>query len=147
MIDWNTEGRDLVHNAWIRWYEQKGNDLLLEHIGTIKRAIRWQKLYERSISKSKFMKEGVSYDIQYFDVEKVDEVGLLNHYNPEKEFIFSEIKNELENSLTNERKEVFDLLIQGYNQIEISNELGKSQQIVSYLYNKIKQKSKNIVNA
>lgn len=143
-----TGPKDMVHDAYLRWYDKTGNDLFNEPIYRIFKIIKLTFLSD--IRKNhrywQYQGEELPSYTQEFDNQKV------NRVTPEDEYIQSEVKknchlkvkelSEISNSRISGRKsrimEVYELLEKGFKRNEIAEELNLTRPAITHYSNQLK---------
>lgn len=152
--------KDIVHDAYVTWWDKYEKDLFDEHIGTIFLTIKYTFLaylksnvwFFRGESQGPRKFERFEDIFNSGDEEKKRlELELFNPNTPEDEYIAAELLGEymeLIRSVPKDRavftgnenttKEILTKRLNGYTNKEIAEELGISQSGVTYYLNKIK---------
>lgn len=119
---------DLVHDAYLAWFKKTGESLFDCHPGTIMLTVR--NIYGGIYTKNNtYMINGEIRNRQFTELKNVRKA--VNDYNPEHLLIIDDVKTKLELLLSKKQKEVYDMMIQGYNTVEIAGEIGSYRQLVS----------------
>ncbi len=133
--------KDLVHDAWVKYFCNTGNDLFNESPYFIAKAIRYA--YQDIWGKEYYMKDGVRYQRQF-----VVNDSISHSMTPEKILISQEFCQEFfkridsYESPNNQKlrlKEFVELVLLGYSQSEIAEIMGIGRTNVTYYKNKVKQ--------
>lgn len=137
--------RDLVHDAYIVWYNKTQRDLFTEHVGVITKTIK--NIYFSSYIKNKtYSYNGVRYAKEFIPIDE-DLNPITTYDNPIEILIRKEERlkrlvrlQQIRNDLTEKEKQVFDLTVEGYSTKEIKEELNISTAVLSHKICNIKKK-------
>jgi DNA-binding NarL/FixJ family response regulator len=132
---------DVVHDAYIIWFDKTGKDLFDEPNRTMISVIRNTIMSKNQ--KKYFMYDGAQYKKKIMaegDWETVLHKSVFVE-NQTPEDIVEEIliRERLEASLTVKQKPYYDLMAQGYSLKEIAQELHGSQQLASFYRQQIRK--------
>jgi DNA-directed RNA polymerase specialized sigma24 family protein len=121
---------DIVHDAYIRWYDTTGRDLFDEHRGTIARALRYS--YLKSMSRTTFKYKGESFVRHYrskddINADDIPAHEFVTHDTPFDTLITEESENLIKHSLSPGQLRVYSYFKQGYNTQEVADELGMTR--------------------
>jgi len=148
------EYKDLVHDAWVVWWDKKGEDLFDQDERLVMRVLKYIVL-SRS-QKDYFVENGERHHKLFINVEKLTGTSYDSEFNTKTlkslqnsplllettpETILAD-KDELEvirKSLTDKQKSVFDLLAEGLERKQID----MSQQLCNYYVSQIRKKRFN----
>ena len=139
---------DILHDAYLTWYDKKGVNLFDEHPGTVFRVIKYTFLDSLKKNHKYWNYEGQRYTTNCVDF--ADQI--CNSRTPEDEYISQELKkncqkivqqlSERSNSRINGVKsklaEVYELMLSGYKNFEISEILGLSRPAITFYANQLK---------
>lgn len=131
---------DLLHDAYIIWFNKTGKNIFEQHRGVITKTIKniWM---SQEHKRTTWMYDRVIYLKTFVPItEDVQEIG----YAPSSsdfltDMFVAEDMGRIRQMLDNRSKQVFDLMIQGYNQAEIAEKLGTYRQMTQGEVRKIKK--------
>ena len=134
----NSTHRDLVHDAWLKWYDKQGTDLFLESertvMGVIKR-VHWNQFNKNGYTSkgTKHSKRVVSWNYEHGGTKTPIDVA-----DPEEILIGKELDASILANSPELQIEVYKLVLQGYTGIEIAGLLGVSAPVVSWYFRNIR---------
>jgi DNA-binding CsgD family transcriptional regulator len=138
---------DIVHDAYIIWYNRTGNDLFEEHRGRVSQTVKFVFLNQHGAKR--FMYRGQYYRKTYTESSWLysDEDSPENVYLRQEEQDYQDsIIDRIAANLTPIRAEIFALLREGYNQRQISKKLGVNPQNIQYHVTQIIQHNSMWIN-
>lgn len=121
--------KDLVHDAYLRWYNKTGQDLFLEHRGTIARVIHY--IWLGWIKKNQVMIHGEMYTKVHKSKDEEDGPEQISRVTPEDILIHKEQSQYKSVSESPYHQEVVRLLMLGYSHKEITEKLNLNPNTVS----------------
>lgn len=147
--------KDLVHEAYLYWKENKNEDLFLRSNSQILRIIK--NLYYNHFQKSKWYKDGKFYPKAYSEdlvngfpkeEQASSSEALLSRWGmkfPEQTFEGEQLVEKLRESLSKFDNLVLSLKEEGYQNQEIEKIVGKTNPIITKSVKNIKKKMKDIL--
>ena len=146
----NETHRDLVHDAWLKWYDKNGTDLFLEPESTVMAVIK--RVYWNQLNKEGYMVKGVKHSKRVvswvypegYEAEGSNEMlrrgtqAPLDIANPEEILIAKELDIEIISKSPVLQIEVYKLVVQGYKGVEIAKILELTPAMVSWYFQRIK---------
>lgn len=106
--------KDLVHDAFLRWYSKTGNDLFDQPLGLILRVVK--NVQRSEYSSRGFMFNGVIYPKKYIYLDSPDEQFkvLTEGTSPEYMLLSKEIFEEVQKGLSEFDHKTFTNMVEGY---------------------------------
>lgn len=145
--------RDLVHDAFITWFEKTGKNLFEEEnktaIAVVKRKW-WQFLkstrikiggqrgyYNPWTGESRNGKRG-TLTKRFADVKLMELPQMRNNVTPEDEYIAKELHEQFLNVGGGLRLEIYKLAVMGYKQVEIASILDERPNLINYYFKQMR---------
>jgi hypothetical protein len=137
---------DIVHDAYIIWYDRTGNDLFDEHRGRVSQTVK--NVFLNEVGARRFMYRGQYYKKQYFGSDHLRAEGdpEETYLNKEEAIFKDSLIDRIADNLTPLRATIFALLREGYNQRQISKKLGVNPQNIQYHVTQIIQHNSMWIN-
>jgi len=105
--------KDLVHDAYIRWFNKTGQNLFDQPEGRILRVVKYT--WKSQYSSQGFMYDGVIYPKTYKRLDDPEEPFSLSSDNtPEQVFLSKEVFNQVYAGLSEFDSQTFTNMIEGY---------------------------------
>lgn len=137
--------RDIVHDAYLTWFNKTQKNLFNEPIGTILRVIKLT--FYRTLSRNKFMWRGKIASRQVIPLSTTDynheedkSISLSNQEDLFTQLQYQQDLKHFEDTLPKTQLEVMKLSITGYKPSEIAVQLNKSRQAVNGSLNHVRNK-------
>lgn len=133
---------DLVHQAYLTWWKKTQKNLLLEKPETIASVIKylWKANYRATKLRLGDSHKGpINYTIVNIPIGE-DGFMPVSDSDPISEVIFNDTKDRLLRIINQTQGQVLRLIISGYTQVEIADEMGVSPQMINSRVNKIREK-------
>jgi hypothetical protein len=141
---------DIVHDAFVAWWDKKGTNLFLENEGTVLRVIK--NIIYKEYGRSTFMVRGVkypkvtySYDDSVWDSDvpsiRRDVARMMTNNHSQEELEIKEYYNsvtEKATKLTGTYRMMYTYLSQGFTPTDIEEIEGISSELVHYYRRQLK---------
>lgn len=141
---------DLLHDAYLNWYENKGENLFENPVGRIARVVKningnilskknWY--WRGQVNRRQFSEEVVG--VVNTDNEKQTSDSLLGAWGmefPKQQYESQDVVDNIRNSLTDFDARVLDLKLEGYKEHEIQKIMKRSNPIITRSIKNIKKK-------
>lgn len=134
--------RDLIHDAYIRWFDKTGKNLFEEHFNTIKAVLIH---VIQAARYNKFMYRGIEYPKVFIPVVEVNEFGQSSikrtnaEYTPvdyrllpDEVIIGNQLLTRVNELLIESERDIVNKLLSGHTYIEIFSKGGRSPALASY---------------
>jgi len=143
---------DIVHDAYLRWYNNTNNNLFEEENEVVINKVRqewWNRYlkpqYTTFRSKEKKVFSNLEDLYSFYSVNGVDvPIELQTTNSPEKLYIAKEQYQLLRSNLNKFDRKTFDLWVQGYLKQEIEKEQNRSNVTITASVKKIKEEYNKI---
>lgn len=140
--------KDIVHDAYVKWYIKTGDNLFEQHRGVITKTVK--NIFFNSLSSSKWMYDGEIFSKEFLRIlsDVVDEEDFSGKvYTPMVEsplvdIMVNDTMNHLAKILSERCNDVLKMMSEGFKQNEIAEALHLSPALINIEVKKIK----NIVN-
>lgn len=133
---------DLVHDAYIRWFNKTGNNLFLEREGTVMATMKWTIKAHRGQDTRMYFGKNISkrqYTPLITDNTEANNEFLVGREPNQIEYCSYNETMELFDKLSGSSKIVFDYLVAGYTPVEIKEMDGTSCERVRWHVNKFRK--------
>jgi len=142
----NYHSKDLVHDAFLRWYNKTGNDLFDQPLGTILRVVKNVKRSEYS-SKG-FMFDGVVYPKTFIPLDDPEQnFQLTTERSPEYMLLSKEIFEQVQKGLSEFDHKTFTSMVEGYLIKEITELQNRSGVTMTASVKRIKAQINKVLSA
>lgn len=144
---------DLVHDAYVNWYDKTGQDLFDLPERRVMSIISFT--FRGWLSKNRWtydkVTQGQRQYVQFRDdvTEEASTVHAYNKITPEDECVAGELLDRMRELIDIARppvKEILEYKLAGYHNNEISEELGVSKSLITYYLNKTELKEWMTIN-
>jgi len=138
---------DIVHNAWLAWYDKKKTDLFEEDFRLISRVVKLKFL--ASLQQNMFHYQGNRYPRQFRSVSADDSPALdayigsdtrlhntvtpeVIYMDKEQNEVYDKILFKVSKELTKTQAKILKLIREDLSQVEVSGELNLTPQAINY---------------
>lgn len=141
--------KDIIHDAYICWYNKTGKNLFDEHRGVISQVVK--NIWLSSLKKrNQYIYNGEKRYREYIETlteYEQDSNGYVPFvYDFEEDLIIEDIINNIKNFISERGEHILDMLYMQYNQSEIAKEFNVSHTTINNEVIKIKNIANKMIN-
>lgn len=141
--------KDIVHDAYLRWFDKTGNNLFNEPRSTITNVVKYVWL-EKLRKRNQYIKNGEKHIRRFVETLTEHEEDFHGYVpfvdNFEADLIIDDIINNIKNFISERGEHILDMLYLQYNQSEIAKEFNVSHTTINNEVIKIKSVANKMIN-